>query len=107
MDILGKSETYVVTRSKSKQDEEIKNVAKNEMVECEEHSQDVHEDVDLIDFSASFTNGISHPFICPQTCINLSPYEGFTKYVAIFGFLSLILRFGARQFFVIRWPLSI
>jgi hypothetical protein len=50
MDILGKSETYVVTRS------------------------------------------------------NLSPYEGFTKYVAIFGFLSLILRFGARQFFVI-WPM--
>jgi hypothetical protein len=41
----------VVTRSKSKQDEEIKNVAKNEMVECEEHSQDLHEDVDLIDFS--------------------------------------------------------
>ena len=51
MDILGKSETYVVTRSKSKEDEEIKNVAKNEIVECEEHSQDLHEDVDLIDFS--------------------------------------------------------
>jgi hypothetical protein len=40
-----------VTRSKSRQDEEIKNVAKNEMVECEEHWQDLHEDVDLIDFS--------------------------------------------------------
>jgi hypothetical protein len=51
MDILGKSKTYVVTRSKSKQDEEIENVAKNEMVECEEHSQDLHEDLDLIDFS--------------------------------------------------------
>ena len=51
MDILGKSKAYVVTRSKSKQDEEIKNVAKNEMVECEEHWQDLHEDVDLIDFS--------------------------------------------------------
>ena len=51
MDILGKSKTYVVTRSKSKQDEEIENVATNEMVECEEHSQDLDEDVDLIDFS--------------------------------------------------------
>jgi hypothetical protein len=34
MDILGKSKTYVVTRSKSKQNEEIE----NEMVECEVHS---------------------------------------------------------------------
>jgi hypothetical protein len=48
-----------------------------------------------------FTNRISRPFTCPQTFINLSPYEGFTKYVAAFGFLSLILRFGARQFFAI------
>ena len=47
MDILGKSKTYVVTRSKSKQNEEIE----NEMVECEVHSQDLNEDVDLIDFS--------------------------------------------------------
>jgi hypothetical protein len=31
----------------------------------------------------------------------LFPYEGFTKYVAAFGFLSLILRFGTRQFFAI------
>ena len=51
MDILGKSKTYVVTRSKSKQNEGIENVAKNEMVECEVHSQDLNEDVDLIDFS--------------------------------------------------------
>ena len=51
MDILGKSKTYVVTRSKSKHNEEIENVAKYEMVECEVHSQDLHEDVDLIDFS--------------------------------------------------------
>jgi hypothetical protein len=50
MDILGKSKTYVVTRSKSKQNEGIENVAKNEMVECEVHSQDLNEDVDLIDF---------------------------------------------------------
>jgi hypothetical protein len=35
--------------------------------------------------------------------INFSPYEGFTKYVAAFVFLSLILRFGAQQFFAI-WP---
>jgi hypothetical protein len=95
MDILGKSKTYVVTRSKSKQNEEIE----NEMVECEVHSQDLNEDVDLIDFSE--TNRISRPFTCPQTFINLSPYEGFTKYVAAFGFLSLILRFGARQFFAV------
>jgi hypothetical protein len=47
MDILGKSKTYVVTRSKSKQNEEIE----NEMVECKVHSQDLNEDVDLIDFS--------------------------------------------------------
>jgi hypothetical protein len=47
MDILGKSKAHVVTRSKSKQDEEIK----NEMAECEVHSQDLNEDVDLIDFS--------------------------------------------------------
>ena len=51
MDILGKSKTYVVTRSKSKQNGEIENVAKNQMVECEVHSQDLNEDVDLIDFS--------------------------------------------------------
>jgi hypothetical protein len=44
MDILGKSKTYVVTRSKSKQNEEIE----NEKVECEVHSQDLNEDVDLI-----------------------------------------------------------
>jgi hypothetical protein len=47
MDILWKSKTYVVTRSKSKQNEEIE----NEKVECEVHSQDLNEDVDLIDFS--------------------------------------------------------
>jgi hypothetical protein len=40
MDILGKSKTYVVTRSKSKQNEEIE----NEMVECEVHSQDLLDD---------------------------------------------------------------
>ena len=51
MDILGESKTYVVTRSKSKQNEGIENVAKNEMVECEVHSKDLNEDVDLIDFS--------------------------------------------------------
>ena len=38
MDILGKSKRYVVTRSKSKQNEGIVNVAKNEMVECDVHS---------------------------------------------------------------------
>ena len=51
MDILKKSKTYVVTRSKSKQKEEIESVAKNEMVECEIQSNDLNEDVDLIDFS--------------------------------------------------------
>jgi hypothetical protein len=43
---------------------------------------------------AALSNRISRPFTCPQTLINLSPYEGFTKYVAAFGFLSLILRFN-------------
>jgi ribosomal protein L21 len=47
MDILGKSKMYAVTRSKSKQNEE----SENEMVECEVHSPDLNEDVDLIDFS--------------------------------------------------------
>jgi hypothetical protein len=51
MDIFGKSKTYVVTRSKSKENEGIENVAKNEMVECEVHSQYLNEDVDRIDFS--------------------------------------------------------
>ena len=46
MDIFGKSKTYVVTRSKSKENEGIENVAKNEMVECEVHSQYLNEDVD-------------------------------------------------------------
>ena len=47
MNILGKFKTYGVIRTKSKQTEEIE----NEMVECEVHSQDLNEDVDLIDFS--------------------------------------------------------
>jgi hypothetical protein len=39
------------SQNKSKLNEGIENVAKNEMVECEVHSQDLNEDVDLIDFS--------------------------------------------------------
>jgi hypothetical protein len=38
----------------------------------------------VISAPVSFTNRISRPFTCPQTFINLSPYEGFTKYVAAF-----------------------